>query len=179
MTDTPTTFEPLSFDPALIYHAASVPGHGEYRAADWLEREGYKTFIPSRSAIVRQVGGKRLVRRPVFPSYVFVGRAENQSALSILRVPGVRSIVVADGRPAALPPWLMRTLALADEMGAFSAPARPTYVAGQRVRITADAWSGLIGEVMRAPESRRISVLLSYYGKRHTLTVDLDKVEAA
>ncbi|ACL58965.1 transcription termination/antitermination protein NusG [Methylobacterium nodulans] len=167
-----------AYDPSLTYYAASVAGHGEYRACEWLQQAGFVTLVPSRTAVVRQASsGKRLVRRPVFPGYAFVGKRPEQSWRDILRVPGVRALVTTGEAPTELPPWMMKMLIAADEMAAYDRP-RPQLAVGDKVRIRDELWQGLIGEVMRAPEGRRIAVLLKAFGKKHVLSVDVDRLAA-
>ncbi|WP_407528424.1 transcription termination/antitermination protein NusG [Methylobacterium oryzisoli] len=170
-----------AFDPTLTYYAAAVAGHGEYRASDWLRQAAFATVVPSRTAVVRQgQGRKRIVRRPVFPAYVFVGKKPGQSWRDILRVPGVRSLVTMGETPTVMPPWIVRMLVAADEMGAYEPQCRhTTFTVGQKVVITDELWNGLIGEVMRVPEGRRIAVLLGAFGKKHRLYVDVDRLAAA
>lgn len=167
------------YDAALTYFAASVQGSGEHRACEWLRQAEYTTFVPSRAVEIRHARKRHLVRRPVFPGYVFVGRTANQSTLDILRVPGVRGLISSGEKPTAMPPWIMKSLAAADELGAFDGPPPVVFENGQKVRILGDLWKGLIGEVMRAPDSRRIWVLLDAFGKKQKLEVDVDLLAAA
>lgn len=170
---------PNCFDPDLIYFAASVQGSGEHRACEWLRQADYTTFVPSRAVEIRHARKRHLVRRPVFPGYVFVGRTSNQSTLDILRVPGVRGLISSGEKPTVMPPWIMRSLAAADELGAFDGPPPVAYKPGQKVKLLGDLWKGLIGEVMRAPDSRRMWVLLDAFGKKQKLEVDVDLLAAA
>ncbi|WP_246690108.1 transcription termination/antitermination NusG family protein [Methylobacterium sp. WL7] len=168
------------FDPSLTYYAASVAPQGERRACEWLERAGFAPFSPSRVVERRHAGRKSLVRRPVFPGYAFVGKAKNQSWHSILREPGVVSLVSSGPTPIVLPPWQMRLLAAADEFDGYEAPKpQNAFSEGQSVRLVGAMWEGLIGQVMRAPESRRIAVLLDARGQKLKLDVDVDLVRAA
>lgn len=169
-----------SFDPSLTYYAASVAPNGERRACDWLERAEYRPFVPSRIVQRTHAGRKTLVRRPVFPGYAFVGKAKHQSWHGILREPGVVSLVSAGAQPIVLPPWQMRLLAAADEFDGYEAPkAQASFSVGQKVRLRGAMWDGLIGEIMRVPENRRIAVLLDARGKKLLLNVDVDMLAAA
>lgn len=168
------------FDPSLTYYAASVAFQGERRACEWLERAGFAPFAPSRIVERRHAGRKSLVRRPVFPGYAFVGKTKAQSWHSILREPGVVSLVSSGPTPIVLPPWQMRLLAAADEFDAYENPKpQDAFSEGQRVRIMGAMWEGLIGQVMRAPESRRIAILLDARGQKLKLDVDVDMLRAA
>ncbi|WP_232629139.1 transcription termination/antitermination protein NusG [Methylobacterium sp. Leaf118] len=168
------------FDPGLTYYAASVAPSGERRASEWLERAGYSPFVPSRIVERRHAGRKTLVRRPVFPGYAFVGKSKAQSWHGILREPGVVSLVAAGSTPIVLPPWQMRLLAAADEFDAYEAPKpHASFHEGQAVRVVGAMWEGLIGQVMRAPESRRIAILLDARGKKLKMDVDVDLLKAA
>lgn len=168
------------FDPALTYYAASVAPGGERRACEWLERAGYSPFVPSRIVERRHAGRKSLVRRPVFPGYAFVGKSKAQSWHGILREPGVVSLVAAGSQPIVLPPWQMKLLAAADEFDAYEVPkAHASFTEGQLVRVVGAMWEGLIGQVMRSPESRRIAILLDARGKKLKMDVDVDLLKAA
>lgn len=168
------------FDPALTYYAASVAAQGERRACEWLERAGFSPFAPSRIVERRHAGRKSLVRRPVFPGYAFVGKTKTQSWHGILREPGVVSLVSSGPTPIVLPPWQMKLLAAADELDAYEAPkAHDAFSEGQRVRLVGAMWDGLIGQVMRAPDSRRIAILLDARGQKLKLDVDVDLLRAA
>lgn len=169
------------FNPALTYYAASVAAAGERRACEWLERAGYAPFVPSRIVERSHAGRKTLVRRPVFPGYAFVGKTKAQSWHGILREPGVVSLVASGAVPIVLPPWQMRLLAAADEFDGYEAPkaAHASFTEGQKVRVVGAMWEGLIGHVMRAPESRRIAILLDARGKKLKMDVDVDLLKAA
>lgn len=168
------------FDPDLTYYAASVAPQGERRACEWLERAGFSPFAPSRIVERRHAGRKSLVRRPVFPGYAFVGKTKAQSWHGILREPGVVSLVSSGPTPIVLPPWQMRLLAAADEFDGYEVPKpEGAFNEGQKVRLVGAMWEGLIGQVMRAPESRRIAVLLDARGQKLKLDVDVDLLRAA
>lgn len=168
------------FDPTLTYYAASVAPQGERRACEWLERAGFSPFAPSRIVERRHAGRKSLVRRPVFPGYAFVGKTKAQSWHGILREPGVVSLVSSGPTPIVLPPWQMRLLAAADEFDGYEAPKpEGAFSEGQKVRLVGAMWEGLIGQVMRAPESRRIAILLEARGQKLKLDVDVDLLRAA
>lgn len=168
------------FDPALTYYAASVAPNGERRACEWLERATFSPFVPSRIVERRHAGRKSLVRRPVFPGYAFVGKTKAQSWHSILREPGVISLVSSGPTPIVLPPWQMQMLAAADEFDGYEAPKpHDKFGEGDQVRVLGAMWEGLIGQVMRSPESRRIAVLLDARGKKLKLEVDVDMLRAA
>lgn len=94
-------------------------------------------------------------------------------------MPGVRLLISTGEKPTVLPPWIMKKLVAVDELRAFDGPPPVRYEAGNRVKLASGLWAGLIGEVMRAADSRRIWVLLDAFGQKRKLEVDVGMLAAA
>lgn len=152
--------------------------HNEVGAQDALVRDGYAPFVPSRAVTVRRADRKMIVRRPLFPRYIFVGLDASQSWYPILSTLGVQGLITNDQKPVIIPKWIMRQLVEADAAQAFDGP-RQVFDDRQRVKIVSGHLEGFVGEIMRAPEGRRITVLIELFGKKQKLVLPVDRVRAA
>jgi transcriptional antiterminator RfaH len=150
----------------------------EARAQDGLVRAHYTPFSPSRVVVVRRADRKMLVRKPLFPRYILVGLDEGQSWYPILSTPGVTGLITNNDKPVYVPKWVMEKLFEADAAQAFDGP-KQYFREGQKVKIVGGHLEGFVAEIMRASESRRITVLLEMFGKKQKLTLPVEQVRAA
>jgi transcription antitermination factor NusG len=151
------------------------PRH-EKRVALFFEQRGIEHFLPLyRSARKWRNGQKGATELPLFPCYIFVqvARAER---VSVLQVPGVRSIVCgAAGEMAPLP---------ADEVEIMRAGLHlrqaepyPLLQVGQRVRIKSGPLSGMVGILVRKNNACRAVLTMDLIMQSMAVEVDEEELE--
>lgn len=160
------------------YAAATKVAREEY-AQHHLIRQRFETFLP-RTLITRRVGGK-LVDKPAafFPGYLFVCLdVEKSGWRAINSTRGVRSLVMAGERPAALPDGFVEALrASADGHGNID--VKFELKVGDTVRITAGPLAELIGTLTRMESRQRASVMVSMLSGRVPVTIETMKLAPA
>lgn len=169
-------------DPAecKTWHVAWAAWRAENRAKDGLIQRGYDVLVPTMHVTVRHAGRKMLVERPIFPRYLFVGVEDEQSIYPIMSTIAVNGLVMNHDKPVKMPVWIMRNLLAAQVAGAFDkTPKVVTYKEGQEVRFVGGPMENFVGHILKAPEGKRVEVLISMFGKATKLKVPLDIVRAA
>src|SRR5215472_15089443 len=122
-----------SADALPTAHWAVVATHpqAERWAAANLNRIGYETYLPLYAARVRDRVLRtltRLVHRPLFPGYLFV--AIDGPWTPIRYAPGVRELLMDDGRPSICPRASVEALQAHDELRRTSTPPGAAWPPG-------------------------------------------------
>lgn len=145
--------------------------HKETTAERHLLEQGYRVFLPSFMRSRRHARRVDMVRKALFPGYLFVQLDIGRSAFSpINSTIGVRRLVTRGSSPAPAPDALVSALIeRADEQGVLS---DPTLRPGQRVRFVRGPFSDIIGTLYALAENDRVVVLLNMLGRDLKKTVD-------
>ena len=134
----------------------------EKKAVKELQDKQIETFLPLHSRKHRWSDRYRVVRLPLFPSYVFVRIGEEQETrIAVLRTIGVRKFVGGRGAGAPIPDAEIRGLqTVLEQQVPFELYSFLNV--GQRVRIRGGCLDGLEGilTAMNGKESLVISVQL-------------------
>ncbi|WP_150526902.1 transcription termination/antitermination protein NusG [Roseibium sediminis] len=131
-----------------------------------VERQGYQAYCPMvmrRRSHARQVD---IVRRPLFPCYVFVRidgcRARWRPLLSTI---GVRSVVRFGEQLGFLPEGLVEDLQTYEQANLLQQQNTPQFEPGESVRVTDGLFQNLIAEVLSTSENNRVWLLLDIMGR--------------
>lgn len=155
-----------------------------------LSARGFEAYAPCET-VERRIGRtKRVLRRPLWPGYLFVRCAPAEFA-AVRETPGVVGFVCAVleaevagapmrlKTPAALPPDALVAVVLAELWGELDhsrVRAAWTPERGERVRVSAGKWRGYLGRVLSVGKRRAVMELEDGVGK---LMVDPATLEAA
>ena len=165
----------------ISWYAVHAQPNGEEKARANLERQGYDVFLPRYRRWVRHARQRRIVSRPLFPRYLFVGldRAEMRWR-PILSTPGVASLVRAGDEPAAVATGVIKALRGQDREGAFDrvVPAED-FCPGDKVRIKEGPFQDLVGRLIRGTGDGRVCILLELLGREVRAEVSGLMIEAA
>lgn len=135
------------------------------RATSNLERQNYATFMPKRPEAKRH--GRRCVQvlSPLFPGYIFVQIAPDQSWREIASTYGVLRLVMRSAHePQPVPQDLMEALFVqTDPEGVFV--SKEALNIGDRVRITMGPVADVVAEVVQLGNCARVGVLLELMGR--------------
>jgi transcription antitermination factor NusG len=164
--------------------ARTRPGK-EFRVADDLQHLGYQTFAPHgvriyRNARLHGTNSRRGVREvcyPVFGSYVFVGRRDDQW---FTRDEHVHIWAILDNAGARTVP--AEFIAMASKMwayGAWDARRKPSpFKVGQSVRVNEGPFLGLAGLVKSLPSELQAIVAFPLFGGLVDTRIDSGILEA-
>jgi transcription antitermination factor NusG len=132
----------------------------EERVRDQLSGKGFRAFLPTVREWSRRAGVRRLIEKPMFPSYLFVQHAiEKRSYVAIMNTKGlVRILGERWDRLEAVPGAEIDAIHRVVDSNLPAVPY-PLLREGQRVRIATGALAGLEGVLVRSRSNHRLLVL--------------------
>lgn len=134
--------------------------NGERTAIENLSRQGYRNYCPMILKRIRHARQTKLVKRPLFPGYVFVSSGEStQSWRPVFSTRGIRQLIAQDGCPSLLSDAFIDGLK-AREIDGVIEPAQSDFVEGQDVRIVDGSLEGLSATIIALDDKQRVVVLL-------------------
>ncbi len=163
---------------------AQTKPNSEKRAAENLTRQGYGFYLPlvgefvgARGLVGRQ---RMLVPKPLFRGYIFV-EVSQDSWYPLMGTFGLLRLVMnGSTEPAFLPEGTIERLkGREDARGLLQLPPRPAFVEGDRVRVNDGAFKGQVGIYQGLPHHARVCVLFAYLGRKTSVLIAEDKLEAA
>lgn len=161
--------------PARWFAVTVKPQH-EQTAEKGLAAKGFETYLPLYLAVRKWSDRTKTLQLPLFPGYVFCrfGRTDHTT---VLRTPGVRTIVSFDGEPAPVPVSELDAVRQMLASGSLVEPW-PFLEAGQRIRIASGPLSGMEGTLVETPESCRLVVNIEMFRRACAVRVDRGSVIA-
>ena len=165
----------------MRWYVAYTQPNAEWKAVAHLRRQGFEAYLPLCRAMRRHARRQEVVRRPLFPRYVFVGldlstdrwRAVNGTL-------GVSRLVSHGDRPAPLPDAVIAALrAGEDAEGLVSLTSLVLFDPGARLRVLDGAFAGQTGIYQTMTEAERVVLLFDLIGSQVRVAVPIHAVEAA
>jgi transcriptional antiterminator NusG len=150
----------------------------------------YQVIVPSEETVEHRDGGKKeVVRRKLFPGYVFVqmdlgdNPDEPNEAWEVVRnTPGVTGFVGTATRAVPLTPdEEARILGTLGMTGAREKPKlKITFSVGDMVQVTAGPFADFTGVVSDLdPDKGKVKVLVSIFGRETPVELDFSQVVKA
>lgn len=146
----------------------------EERVREQLAEKGFRTFLPTARDWSWRAGVRRLVSRPMFPSYLFVQhRIDKRSYIEIMKTRGL--VRILGERWDRLEPIPSAEVDAIERVVNTPLPVmnHPYLKEGQRVRIIDGALSGVEGIFIRSRPHRGLLVL-SVELLRRSVAVEVD-----
>ncbi len=139
----------------------------------------FDIVIPTIEEIEIKEGKRRNVERRVFPGYLLVQMLLTEESWYVVRnTPGVTGFVGMGNTPTALRPE--EVTQILKRMETSTPQVRPTYKAGQRVRVIDGPFNEFIGTVSDIDMDRgKVRVLVSFFGRETPVELDFLQVEKA
>lgn len=139
----------------------------------------FDIVIPTIEEIEIKEGKRRNVERRVFPGYLLVQMILTEESWYVVRnTPGVTGFVGMGNVPTPLRPEEVQQIL--KRMETATPQVRPTYKAGQRVRIIDGPFNEFIGTVSDLDMDRgKVRVLVSFFGRETPVELDFLQVEKA
>ena len=158
------------------YIALTEPSR-ETKAKTGIERCGFVCNLPT---FIKSVWAgrtrRRLVTRPLFPGYLFVGFHHGNERWDLVRdVSGVRDFLRVKGRPASIPQLAIDAINI--KVGELALPPkqRSAYRKGQEVRVMEGPFAAFLGPIERLSGKGRVAVALNVFGR--IVPVDLHETQ--
>ena len=165
----------------MRWYVAYTQPNAEWKAVAHLRRQGFAAYLPLCRAIRRHARRQDVVRRPLFPRYVFVGldlAADRWRAVN--GTVGVSRLVSHGEWPAPLPGDVVARLrAGEDAEGMVSLASLVLFDPGARLRVLDGAFAGQTGRYVAMSAAERVVLLFDLIGAEVEVTVPIHAVEAA
>ena len=153
----------------------------EAKALANLRQQGYEAYLPWCRRWRRHARRREIVRRPLFPRYLFVGFDSMTTRWRpILSTIGVANVIRQGELPLPVPSSVVDEIRDGECAGRFddlSPVAR--LAAGAFVRIKDGPFGDLIGRLQSLADGERVNVLLELLGREVVARVPVEKLEPA
>jgi transcriptional antiterminator RfaH len=155
--------------------------HAEEKALANLRRQGYDGYLPACRRWRRHARRREIVRRPLFPRYLFVAfDAMSTRWRPILSTAGVAGLVRQGDHPLAVPAGIVEQIRDGERTGRFDELAPVARLAaGALVRIKDGPFGELIGRLQSLADGDRVNVLLQLLGREVVARVPAENLEPA
>ena len=169
----------LGTHPGHAWYLAQLKPNAVEVARRNLGAQKFPVFIPTQLETRRLRGQFRTVSRLLFPGYIFVSLNPKEGRWrAINSTPGVTRLVAFGGVPAAVPCGLVEQIALGcDADGQLLPP--DTLEPGDRVVVSSGPFAGILAEVERSTDERRVWILLELMGQTARIQVRQDSLKRA
>lgn len=160
----------------LKWYAVYTKCHHERTTNKILVEQGLHTFLPEILVPSRRKDRKLLIKRPLFPNYLFVQLDNNkENWLKVYKTHGVVRIC-GNGRPTPVPDDDINSIRIFVQSDRNIYPL-PYLVVGQKVRVVAGPLAGAIGILLKENNKKReLVVSIELMGQSVAVTLADDEV---
>ena len=171
----------MTISTGLRWYVVQTQTHAERKAAHYLERQGFPTYLPRYLKRRRHARKVETVPAPLFPRYLFVSiDMSKQRWRSINSTIGVSRLVCNGDIPAAVPPPVIVKLRERQQAdGYIRLDQRPVFSTGDKVRILDVAFESCFGLFEKTTDTERVAILLDLLGRKVRIFVDSEMIVAA
>lgn len=165
-----------------FWYLVSVGAGNEIAVAIRLLRDRVKAYCPRERVVekLRRKKGKRIVRRPMYPGYIFVQLAPGEPCWAgLLTYDGVRRILPATDRPVPVSDATMAKIQRVAQIKAHRKRRAPTlYVTGEEVRVCDGPFASWGATVVSSDDRNgRVKVEVGIMGREVPIELELDQIE--
>ena len=134
--------------------------HCEQLVHDQLSGRGFESFLPKINVWSRRAGRRHLIRRPMFPGYLFLRHAlDKQAYIEVRKARGLVAILGESWERLATVPDSEIASVLALSQSDLPSMPYPFLKAGMRVRIASGPLAGVEGILERRKADKGFLVL--------------------
>jgi transcriptional antiterminator RfaH len=131
-----------------------------------IARQGYEAYCPTIRRKRTHARKVEVVRRPLFPSYVFARLlAEKPQWRPLVSTKGVRNVVRFENRLGFLPAGLVEQLKRFEADDMLEQVAAPSFEPGAKVKVIEGPFRSFVAKVLSVDERGRIWLLLDCMGQ--------------
>lgn len=178
--------EPVKIETTGLRWLAVLTGVAcERRVADELDAIGFKAYCPLGRKLIHWQGGRQLKQKlirefPVFSRYIFVGVPRGLTLGRHLSEK-IISILGDSFGPIIIPPAAIARINALELSGEWDAvkykPQDSPYQPGTEVKIPRGPYAGFLATVDAQESETRLRVLVTMFGQRLAVPIDVDQVE--
>jgi len=155
----------------LLWYAVYTCANHEKRVAIQFDGRGIEHFLPQYEATSRWKDRRVLLKRPLFPGYLFVHLALSDR-LQVQHVPGVVGLVGFSGAPSVVPEEEVQRVRELLGQGSRVEP-HPFLRVGRRVRVKRGPLMGLEGILVRRKSGLRFVISVELI--QRSMAVEMDE----
>ena len=122
-----------------------------------LEEDEIETFLPLQKTYRIWSDRKKLVEKPLLPSYIFV-KTNKKNFPKVYKIIGVVKFVSFEGQPVSIPQNQIDNLRLLINSDAEIEVTSDRFAAGDNVEVINGSLAGLTGELIRIGSKNRVVV---------------------
>ena len=157
----------------MSWFVVATKPNAEQAAKMNLARQGFAPYLPQIKTTRRHARRVEIVKRPLFPGYIFVELDAGQARWrSINGTYGVRHILINAGRPQAVPDELVEALVAREQDTSGG-----ILVKGDTVEVYGGPFDAQIGEVLSMDDANRVRLLLNLMGGQVISTLAAEQVQ--
>ena len=152
---------------ARRWYVVHTQSNGEVRADLNLRRQGFATYLPRYARRRSHARRHEVVRRPLFPRYLFVGvdLARDRWRASHSTV-GVNRLVLAGEEPLPVPDRVVDDIRAREDGDGLVVLGLPAGLGpGNRIRLVDGIFADAKGVLERVADDRRVAILLELLGR--------------
>lgn len=163
------------------WYAVQSQPNAENKAVAHLARQGFDSYLPRYLKRRRHARRVEIVAAPLFPRYLFVAiDMTAQRWRSIYSTVGVSTLVGSGGFPTPVPEQVVASLRARESADGFvQLDQRPSFHAGDPVRVVDGVFADSLGLYEGMRDSDRVAILLDLLGRKVRVMVDAGAVTAA
>ena len=122
-----------------------------------LLEEGVETFLPMQKTYRKWSDRRKLIEKPLLPSYLFV-KTKVKNFHHVYRIQGIVKFVSFEGKPVSIPKEQIDILRLLVDSDAKIEVTSENFAKGDNVEVISGSLVGLRGELIKVGNKNRVVI---------------------
>jgi transcriptional antiterminator RfaH len=139
------------------WYAVYTKPRAEKQVNQRLLEEGVETFLPLQKTYRIWSDRKKLVEKPLLPSYLFV-KTKVKNFHHVYRIQGIVKFVSFEGKPVSIPKKQIDNLRLLVDSDAQIEVSSENFSKGDNVEVISGSLIGLTGELIKIGNKNRVVI---------------------
>jgi len=139
------------------WYAIYTHPRAEKQVYQRLVEEGIESFLPLQKTYRIWSDRKKLVEKPLLPSYLFV-KIRTKKFHEVYKIQGIVKFVSFEGKPVSIPPRQIDILRLLVNSDAKIEVSSENFAKGDNVEVMSGSLVGLTGELIKIGKKNRVIV---------------------
>ena len=139
------------------WYAIYTHPRAEKQVNQRLLEDGVETFLPLQKTFRVWSDRRKLIDKPLLPSYLFV-KTRTKFFYQIYKTHGVVRFVSFEGKPVAIPQKQIDNLRLLVDSDADVEVSSENFAQGDNVEVTSGSLAGLTGELIKIGRKNRVII---------------------
>jgi len=163
-------------DNVYRWYPVTTRSRSEKKAYDELLRKNLTAYLPVRKTLKQWSDRKKWVEEPLLKSYIFVYISAREHA-EVLMTQGIARFIYFSGQISSIPDQQIENLKLLLSSGEDLNVLEQDFKAGEKVRIKAGPFMGIVAELVSLQSKQRIILRLQNMGYAIEINTSMGYVE--